>query len=67
MYIVFQQTNQIVWGENRNDAIERSKRALDEFAITGVHTTVPFHLKVLENPKFIEGNFDTGFIGKELT
>lgn len=57
----------IVWGENRNDAIERGKRALDEFAITGVHTTIPFHLKVLEHPKFISGDFGTDFVTKELS
>lgn len=57
----------IVWGENRNDAIECGKRALDEFAITGVHTTIPFHLKVLEHPKFILGDFSTDFVAKELS
>ena len=56
----------IVWGENRSEAIGRAKRALDEFAITGVHTTIPFHLKVLEHPKFIKGDFGTDFIAKEL-
>ena len=56
----------IVWGNDRNEAIDRGKRALDEFAITGIHTTIPFHLKVLENPKFLSGDFGTDFVAKEL-
>lgn len=56
----------IAWGENRTEAIERGKRALDEFAITGVQTTIPFHLKVLEHPKFLSGDFSTDFVGKEF-
>lgn len=56
----------IVWDENRDSCINRAKRALDEFAITGIHTTIPFHLKVLEHPKFLSGNFGTDFVGKEF-
>lgn len=56
----------IVWGENREVAIARGKRALDEFAITGIQTTIPFHLKVLEHPKFISGNYSTDFVAREL-
>ena len=57
----------IVWDENREQAISRSKRALDEFAITGIHTTIPFHLKVLDHPKFISGDFSTDFVAKEFS
>ena len=57
----------IVWDENRNMAIARAKRALEEFAITGIHTTIPFHLKVLDHPKFLSGNFSTDFVAKELS
>ena len=57
----------IVWGENRDEAILRSKRALDEFAITGINTTIPFHLRILEHPKFLSGDFSTDFIAKELS
>ena len=56
----------IVWDSNRELAIKRGIRALDEFAITGVHTTIPFHLKVLEHPKFLSGDFSTDFVAKEL-
>ncbi len=54
----------IVWGKDRNHAIARGKRALDEFIIEGIKTTIPFHLKVLEDPRFVSGNFDTGFLEK---
>jgi len=52
----------IVWGVDRPHAIARAKRAFEEFMIEGVKTTIPFHMSVLENEKFIEGNYDTSFI-----
>ncbi len=52
----------IVWAEDRPAAIARAKRALDEFVIDGVQTTIPFHLKVLDNPKFISGDFNTSLV-----
>ncbi|QHT60440.1 acetyl-CoA carboxylase biotin carboxylase subunit [Paenibacillus lycopersici] len=52
----------IVWGATREDAIARMKRALSEFAIDGIRTTIPFHLKLLNHPKFIKGNFDIKFL-----
>ncbi|MCS7054063.1 MAG: acetyl-CoA carboxylase biotin carboxylase subunit [Ignavibacterium sp.] len=52
----------IIRGRNRNEAIARAKRALEEFIIEGIKTTIPFHLQVLEDPRFISGNFDTGFL-----
>ncbi len=54
----------IVWGRDRDEAIARMKRALGEFAIEGVHTTIPFHLKLLNHHSFINGNFDTKFLEK---
>lgn len=54
----------IVWGTDRPHAIVRGKRALEEFVIEGIKTTIPFHLKVLEDPRFLSGNFDTGFLDK---
>ena len=56
----------IIWGTNRKHAINRARRALEEFKIEGVKTTIPFHQKVLENEKFIEGDFDTSFIDKHF-
>lgn len=52
----------IVWGRDREEAIQRMKRALNEFAIEGVHTTIPFHLKLLDHPRFLQGDFDIKFL-----
>lgn len=52
----------IVWGSTREEAIARMKRALSEFAIEGIRTTIPFHLKVLEHPVFVKGDFDIKFL-----
>lgn len=54
----------IVWGKNREHAIARGKRALEEFTVEGLKTTIPFHLKVLEDKKFLSGDFDTSFLDK---
>lgn len=54
----------IVWGNDREEAIARMRRALDEFVIEGVHTTIPFHEKLLEHPDFVSGNFATNFLEK---
>jgi len=52
----------IVHGRDRNEAIVRMKRALREFVIEGIKTTVPFFLKILDHPDFVSGNFNTNFI-----
>lgn len=54
----------IVWGEDRQAAINRMKRALSETVIAGVPTTIPFHRLILDNAAFREGDVDTGFIVK---
>lgn len=54
----------IVHGRNRMEAIEKMKRALDEFIIEGIKTTIPFHKKVFNNPDFVSGDFNTGFVEK---
>jgi acetyl-CoA carboxylase biotin carboxylase subunit len=56
----------LVWGNDRNEAIERMKRALSEYRISGVATTIPFHLKVMNNEKFKEGKIHTHFIEEEM-
>lgn len=55
----------IVWGETRDVAIARMKRALAEFEIDGVPTTAKFHEAVLRHPLFLEGSFNTGFIEQQ--
>jgi len=52
----------IVWGSTRDEAISRMKRALNEFAVEGVHTTIPFHLKLMDHNKFRNGDFDIKFL-----
>lgn len=54
----------ITYGKDREEAIAKMKRALSEFIIEGdgVHTTIPFHLKLLNHEKFVDGNFNTKFL-----
>jgi acetyl-CoA carboxylase biotin carboxylase subunit len=52
------------WGRDRQEAIQRMRRALREFKIVGVNTNIPFHLQVMENPHFLTGKVDTGFVEK---
>jgi len=54
----------ISWGKNREEAISKLKRALDEFLIEGVPTTIPFFKVLLRNKDFIAGNFSTDFVEK---
>jgi acetyl-CoA carboxylase biotin carboxylase subunit len=54
----------IVHAETREDAIKRMARALDEYIIEGIRTTIPFHKRIMANKDFIEGNIDTRFIEK---
>jgi len=56
----------IVWGKTRAEAIDRAHRALDEFVIDGVPTTIPFHKIVLDNEYFIKGDIQTDFIDKKI-
>lgn len=52
----------ICWGRNRNEARRRMYRALKEYVVTGIETTIPFHQDIIEDDVFISGNFNTGFI-----
>lgn len=54
----------ITFGVNRNEAISKMKRALEELVIEGVSTNQDFLLKIIRNPDFIRGKFDTSFIEK---
>src|SRR5215203_5692271 len=53
-----------VWGRTRNEAIDRLRRALDEYEVTGITTTLPFFRDVIRDQEFIDGRLDTGFIGR---
>lgn len=52
----------IVWAPTRSEAIARARRALSEFVVEGVKTTIPFHLKLLQHPIFNKGTFDIKFL-----
>lgn len=56
----------IVWGKDRNEAILRMKRALEESRILGVKHNIPFLHKIINNPYFIQGDYDTHFIEKHF-
>ncbi len=55
----------ITHGDTRNEAISKMKRALEEIVIEGVDTNIDFLFKIIKNPNFIRGTFDTSFIEKE--
>ncbi|MEK3902130.1 MULTISPECIES: acetyl-CoA carboxylase biotin carboxylase subunit [unclassified Paenibacillus] len=52
----------IVWAPTRDEAVAKMKRALAEFAVEGIHTTISFHQRLLEHPVFLDGNFDIKFL-----
>jgi acetyl-CoA carboxylase biotin carboxylase subunit len=56
----------IVYGNDRAEAIARMRRALDMFVIEGIHTSIPLHQKILADPDFQAGRFDTSFINRFL-
>lgn len=56
----------IVWGATRQEAMARMKRALEEFVIEGIHTTIPFHLVVLDNAFYRRGEVYTNFIQRRI-
>lgn len=56
----------IVWGKTRAEAISRMQRALDEFEIEGIHTTIPFHQIILANAFFQRGEVYTNFIQRRI-
>jgi acetyl-CoA carboxylase biotin carboxylase subunit len=57
----------VVWGETRGQAILRMRRALDEYKIVGVRTNIPFHQSLLEQHRFIAGQFDTRFVEERFS
>jgi len=52
----------IVWGETRAAALERSRTALTDFKIEGIKTNLPLHLRLLDNPAFVSGNYNTSLL-----
>ena len=56
----------IAFGDTRNEAISKMKRALEEIVIEGVDTNIDFLFQIIKNQDFIRGKFDTSFIEKEI-
>ena len=56
----------ITFGTNRNEAISKMKRVLEELVVEGIQTNQDFLFEIIKNPNFIRGNFDTSFIEKEI-
>ena len=54
----------IVWGADRQEAIARGRRALEEFTIDGVRTTIPFHMRVLDDDGFRRGEYHTEYLAE---
>jgi acetyl-CoA carboxylase biotin carboxylase subunit len=52
----------VTYGSDRAEAIDRMRRALEMFIVEGIHTSIPLHLKILADPDFQAGRFDTNFI-----
>jgi acetyl-CoA carboxylase biotin carboxylase subunit len=57
----------VCWGETRGEAILRMRRALEEYRIMGVKTTIPFHQRILDSHRFMGGQFDTTFVDEQFS
>ncbi len=55
----------IVHGKDRTEAIEKMRAALNDFVIRGIHSNIPFQSALLQHPRFVSGDFTTGFIAEE--
>ena len=56
----------VVWGPDRDHAVQRAKRALHELQVQGIHTTIPAHLALIEHPDFVAGAHSTKWVEEEL-
>ena len=56
----------ITWGQNRDEALAKMRRALGELVIEGIDTNIDFLFEILNNANYIEGRFDTSFVSKEF-
>jgi acetyl-CoA carboxylase biotin carboxylase subunit len=55
----------VVWGADRAEAIRRTRRALREYRVRGIKTSLSFFRAVMDDPDFIDGSYDTGFLSPE--
>jgi len=56
----------VVWGSTRERCITRMSRALSEYSVKGIKTTIPFHARVMKNERFLQGDIDTNFIDSQF-
>ncbi len=56
----------VVWGRDRSEAVARLARAVNEFDVEGIHTSLAFHRQLVQHPVFLQGRYDTGFIGEHM-
>jgi len=56
----------VAWGATREESIDRLRRALQEFVVKGIKTSIPFHMQVLRHEAFLSGHYDTGFIDSHM-
>ncbi len=56
----------IVRGKDRPEALTRMRRALDMFIVEGIHTSIPLHKRIMQDPDFVEGTYDTKFMERFL-
>jgi acetyl-CoA carboxylase biotin carboxylase subunit len=56
----------IVWGTDRDEALARGRRALEEFRLEGIKTTIPLHLRLLDDEAFLSGQYHTGYLERLL-
>jgi acetyl-CoA carboxylase biotin carboxylase subunit len=54
------------WGADRAEALDRMRRAVAEYTVLGIHTTLPFFGRVLRDPEFLAGDYDTGYVARFL-
>jgi acetyl-CoA carboxylase biotin carboxylase subunit len=52
----------ITTAQTRQEAINKMKRALNEFVIEGIKTTIPFHRQLMEDPRYVSGDYTTAFM-----
>ncbi|HKQ19971.1 MAG TPA: acetyl-CoA carboxylase biotin carboxylase subunit, partial [Candidatus Eisenbacteria bacterium] len=57
----------ICWGRSREESIARMRRALEETVVEGIETTIPFHLRILEDEGFRSGAIHTGYLEEFMT
>ena len=56
----------ITWGQDREEAVQRMRRALTEYCIHGIKTTIPFHRRVMADADFLRGDVDTTYIDRRF-